>query len=270
MIKNPSDKKSCIVYGDFSVQTCRMSDAQKARLLDAILAFCNGEILSLDDDPILAMCWSNVLFRLQSDRASYVAKCADNKVNGSLGGKAKAQNAALPTATERYRTVPNGTEAYHNENYNENYNNENAIRGATNEQSRNLDSNADGSLDNSGLPDGGLLPVNFTKWSEAQFRSSVKQATVKFPELAPLADEFIGYWLEPLKNRKPRFTGEKAWDTTRRLKSRAAYLKKIAAGSVAMPTKKSDTAEEINRQNAEERADYLRRLAAEQKEAANV
>lgn len=71
-----------------------------------------------------------------------------------------------------------------------------------------------------------LRPVDFKKWSEADFLASVDVACAKNVDYNLIAPEFQRYWLEPDPRGRFRFQLQKTWSTAGRL---ATWARNAAA-----------------------------------------
>ena len=60
---------------------------------------------------------------------------------------------------------------------------------------------------------------DFRKWTIEQFQRQIDNAIALHPEFEPYRQTFLDYWTQPKPNGKPRFAGEPAWDTVKRLRT---------------------------------------------------
>lgn len=68
-----------------------------------------------------------------------------------------------------------------------------------------------------GIPVVVLKPVDFKKWTEAEFSASVAAACTRTREYSQVAVDFKRYWLEPDSKGRFRFQLQKTWSTAGRL-----------------------------------------------------
>lgn len=84
-------KKSFVLYNDYRDHIKLLEAADKAKLLDAIFAYADGEEVELEG--AVAMAFSFIKAQMDRDAAKYQEKCEKLRESGSKGGLAKARNA---------------------------------------------------------------------------------------------------------------------------------------------------------------------------------
>lgn len=92
------NKKSFVLYCNYRDHIKLLSIEDKAKLLDAIFDYANGEEVELEG--AVGMAFSFITAQMDRDTAKYEEKCEKLRENGSKGGLAKAKNAKQKLAND--------------------------------------------------------------------------------------------------------------------------------------------------------------------------
>ena len=104
MVKEMSERKSFLIYGDIEGVFEELLDEQIGQLMRGILKYFNtGEDPDFGDQ-ILRIVWIPIKQQMDRDMEKYQKRCEKNRESGRLGGR--------PKKTERFSEKPNETERF--------------------------------------------------------------------------------------------------------------------------------------------------------------
>ena len=181
-------KKSFLLYCDLKHTIDKLTDETAGRLLKLILDYANGDF-NEPTDLLLQVVFEPIKQSLIRDLEKYDAKVIRNRENGSKGGRpSKEDNPQKPTGL-----------------------NNNPLK------AKKADSDNDSVSDNGNGNDiiKSAKAPSFKTYNNQDLINQMKPLIDKFGK--DTCNAFYSYWSEPLANGKMRLTGEKAWDTHRRL-----------------------------------------------------
>lgn len=176
-----------------------------------------------------AALWNEFKSCIDHDKEAYSTKCERLRENGSKGGRPKKQeeenktneNQTKPFGFCENQTEPNQTKQKQTEPKKPILDIDKRKETSPTEMQRKeifFEPNADEKEEVVILK-----PLDFTKWKEEDFISSVYAAIGKNQDFAEYREEFCRYWLEPDKKGRFRFALQKTWSTAGRL---ATWAKK--------------------------------------------
>jgi len=183
-------KKSFLLYCDLKHTIDKLPNETAGKLLKLILDYANGDF-NEPDDLLLQVVFEPIKQSLIRDLEKYDAKVIRNKENGSKGGR---------PSKEGNPKKPNGL--IHNP-----------------LKAKKADSDNDNDNDSVSDNDTGIIKSakapSFKNFNHQDLINQIKPLIDKYGK--DTCNAFYSYWTEPLANGKIRLTGEKAWDTNRRL-----------------------------------------------------
>ena len=82
-----SEKKSLLLYYNYSDHFAFLTDEQLGRLIRAMFDYEINRVVPEFDEPVMKMCFSFVQSNLDRDLQKFLEKCEKNAENGRKGGR---------------------------------------------------------------------------------------------------------------------------------------------------------------------------------------
>ena len=239
---------SVILYLDTAPAIMALEPADAGALFVAILQHAGGNCVEISTLPgVIRPLFMMFSAQIDRDKAKYAEVCKERAESGRKGGLKKSANAGKSKqmlanagksskskqmlanagkSSKSWQTLANLADS--DSDSDSDINKEISLT----RDKETLDAFSLSAEDSAPLTQSALNPkaTSFKHWTKEQLKNAVAECVAAHPEFSEFAADFVDYWYEPTASGKPRLWREKAWDTTRRLRT---WEKKEGGHSVA-------------------------------------